>query len=184
MSDSLHAEYIAAGTRAAIRSIARGDREEFTRLARESVEFHRPWLFLPTTDDAFDGYIGQLEQPDREGFLVCDQETGAVTGFVNVNNIVRGRFQSGYLGYGAFVPSAGRGYMAEGLGLVLRHAFGPLGLHRLEANIQPDNAASTGLVKRHGFRLEGFSPEYLFIDGAWRDHQRWAITREMLDEPA
>jgi ribosomal-protein-alanine N-acetyltransferase len=70
--------------------------------------------------------------------------------------------------------------MGEGLGLVLRYAFGPMGLHRLEANIQPGNEASIGLVRGAGFRLEGFSPDFLHIDGAWRDHERWAVTTEML----
>jgi ribosomal-protein-alanine N-acetyltransferase len=68
--------------------------------------------------------------------------------------------------------------MAEGIELVLRHAFGALGLHRLEANIQPGNDRSIALAKRAGFRLEGFSPRYLKIDGRWRDHERWAILAE------
>jgi ribosomal-protein-alanine N-acetyltransferase len=65
--------------------------------------------------------------------------------------------------------------MGEGLALVLDRAFGELGFHRLEANIQPANPASAALVSRIGFRKEGFSPQYLFVDGAWRDHDRWAI---------
>jgi ribosomal-protein-alanine N-acetyltransferase len=73
--------------------------------------------------------------------------------------------------------------MAEAIKLVIGYAFGPLGLHRVEANIQPGNDASIRLVKRSGFRYEGYSPDYLFIDGAWRGHERWAITREMV-EPA
>ena len=68
--------------------------------------------------------------------------------------------------------------MAEGIELVLAHAFETLGLHRLEANIQPANAASIALAKRAGFRLEGFSPRYLKIDGLWRDHEGWAIVAE------
>jgi ribosomal-protein-alanine N-acetyltransferase len=68
--------------------------------------------------------------------------------------------------------------MREGLELLLRHAFRTLGLHRLEANIQPENAASIALVSGAGFRLEGFSPRYLKIGGRWRDHERWAITVE------
>ena len=68
--------------------------------------------------------------------------------------------------------------MTAGLRAVMRRAFGPLGLHRLEANIQPENLSSVALVRRLGFRLEGFSPRYLKIGGRWRDHERWAITRE------
>ncbi|RNG34048.1 GNAT family N-acetyltransferase [Streptomyces botrytidirepellens] len=172
--------YLAEGTRAAIRPHRREDGAEFVRLARQSVSFHRPWLTLPTTDEAYEGFIAQLEREDRRGFLVCVRETGALAGFININNIVRGAFQCGAIGYGAFPPAAGRGYMSEGLGLVLRQAFGPLGLHRIEVNIQPGNEASTALVKRHGFRLEGFSPDFLYIEGAWRDHDRWAMTSDML----
>jgi len=92
-----------------------------------------------------------------------------------VNEIVRGAFQSGYLGYWVGGPYARQGYMTEAVGLVLRQAFGRLGLHRVEANVQPHNAASTALVRRLGFRLEGRSPRYLKIGGRWRDHDRWAL---------
>jgi ribosomal-protein-alanine N-acetyltransferase len=68
--------------------------------------------------------------------------------------------------------------MSEGIQLVLRHSFGALGLHRLEANIQPGNEPSIALARGAGFRLEGFSPRYLKIDGKWRDHERWAILAE------
>jgi [ribosomal protein S5]-alanine N-acetyltransferase len=61
---------------------------------------------------------------------------------------------------------------------VLAESFGRLGLHRVEANIQPDNAASIALVRRCGFEREGFSPRYLRIGGAWKDHERWAIRSE------
>ena len=99
-------------------------------------------------------------------------------GVVNVSEIVRAALQGAYLGYYAFQPHAGEGYMTEGLALVLRHAFRRLGLHRLEANIQPRNLASRRLVRRLGFRKEGFSRRYLKVGGRWRDHERWAIVRE------
>ncbi|MGH3167973.1 MAG: GNAT family N-acetyltransferase, partial [Trebonia sp.] len=124
-------------------------------------------------------YLSRYERSGEESLLICLRTTGAIAGMVNINSIIRGRFQCGSLGYAAFAPTAGQGYMTEGLGLAVRHAFEQLRLHRLEANIQPGNHASLGLVRRLGFRREGYSPEMLFIDGAWRDHERWAITATM-----
>ncbi|MDI5967238.1 GNAT family protein [Streptomyces sp. SL13] len=174
MSDA----YLARGERVAVRLLERSDREAFTGGARRNAELHRPWLFPAATDAAFDTYLDRLEEPPREGFAICLADTGELAGFCTVNNIVQGAFQCGAIGYGCFLP--GRGLVTEGVGLVVRHAFGPMGLHRLEANIQPGNAASIALAERLGFRLEGLSPDFLLIDGGWRDHQRWAITAEMV----
>ena len=99
-------------------------------------------------------------------------------GCININEIVRGAFQSAFLGYYAFLPHNGKGLMKQALALVVSEAFHQLQLHRLEANIQPSNVASIALVKSLGFRLEGYSKRYLKIDGEWRDHERYAITAE------
>ena len=93
---------------------------------------------------------------------------------------MRGNFHSAYLGYYAFAPHAGQGLMAEGLALVIRDAFRRLRLHRVEANIQPGNKASLRLVRRLGFRREGYSPRYLKIGGRWRDHERWALRADQV----
>ncbi|MCX4680223.1 GNAT family N-acetyltransferase [Streptomyces sp. NBC_01433] len=172
------AAYLAEGPRTALRRFTRADAEEFTARARESRALHHPWLFPPEDPDAYADYAGHLHaDPSRQGFLVCERAAGGgIAGFININNIVLGGFCCGALGYGAFAHAAGRGLMTEALGLVIAHAFGPLGLHRLEANIQPANAPSIALVRQAGFRLEGLSPDFLFVDGAWRDHERWAIT--------
>jgi len=92
--------------------------------------------------------------------------------------VVRGSFCSGYLGYYALAPYQGRGYVREGLKAVIRMAFGEYALHRLEANIQPDNVRSIGPVRAVGFRREGYSPTYPKVGGRWRDHERWALTVE------
>lgn len=174
--------YLVRGPRAGIRPFTAADRDEFTAAARESAELHHPWLFPPVTDDAYDNYFRRLQEPSREGFLVCEHESGRIAGFITINNIVYGGFRCGAIGYGVFAHAAGRGLMSEGLRLVMHHAFGAMGLHRLEANIQPTNVQSIALVKGAGFRMEGFSPDFLFIDGAWCDHERWAITSEMVPE--
>jgi len=173
---------LAEGPRVGIRRFTLEDGPEFTARARESRSLHRPWLFPPDDTDAYAAYAGRLiEDPTKAGFLVCERDGGGIAGFININNIVRGAFRSGALGYGAFAHAAGRGLMAEGLDLVVRYAFGEMGLHRLEINAQPGNAGSIALARKCGFRLEGFSPDFIRIDGAWRDHERWAITAEMVE---
>jgi ribosomal-protein-alanine N-acetyltransferase len=179
VSGEARAGYLRTGERVAIRTPTPRDETEFTALAAASREPHHPWLTAPDTPDRYAELLARLRRDDTRGFLVCVRETGAIAGYVMINNIVMRAFRCGYLAYAAFTPGAGRGYLTEGLDLVVRYAFTELGLHRLEANIQPGNQPSRNLVKRLGFRLEGLSPDYLFIDGAWRDHERWAITTEM-----
>ncbi|MGP4011889.1 GNAT family N-acetyltransferase [Streptomyces sp. 4N124] len=172
--------YLAEGPRVGIRHFTYDDAAEFTARARESKDLHHPWLFPPDSPQAYTAYAGRLiEDPTKAGFLVCERDGGAIAGFININNIVQGAFLSGALGYGAFAHAAGHGLMREGLDLVVGHAFGPMRLHRLEINVQPANTASIALARSCGFRLEGFSPDFLYIDGAWRDHERWAITAAM-----
>ena len=101
-----------------------------------------------------------------------------MVGVVNINEVVRGVFQSGYLGYYAFDQFAGQGLMKAGMRQVLDDAFGRLGLHRLEANIQPKNISSIEFIKKMGFRYEGFSKNYLNIRGRWSDHERYAMVCE------
>jgi [ribosomal protein S5]-alanine N-acetyltransferase len=88
--------------------------------------------------------------------------------------MVMGGFRSGFLGYYAFAGHERQGLMREGLLLAVHHAFKQLGLHRVEANIQPANRASIALARSCGFSQEGYSPRYLKIGGPWRDHERWA----------
>jgi ribosomal-protein-alanine N-acetyltransferase len=125
----------------------------------------------------FARYVQSLRGDSRVGFLVVTQ-AGAIAGLINVSEIVRGGFKSAYLGYYAFEPFAGQGFLRSGLIEVIARCFGELKLHRLEANIQPANARSIALVEGLGFRKEGLSPRYLKVCGRWRDHERWAVLAE------
>jgi [ribosomal protein S5]-alanine N-acetyltransferase len=154
------------------------DEPRFLEAARRSRAFLRQWAPPPRTSAAYRAYVQRLGKPTHDARFVVLRVSGELAGVINVSEIVRGAFQSAYLGYYAFVPHAGRGYMTEGLALALRWAFGTLRLHRVEANIQPGNEASRALVRRLGFRREGFSPRYLKIAGRWRDHERWALVAE------
>jgi [ribosomal protein S5]-alanine N-acetyltransferase len=168
-------------SRVTLRQPASSDEEEFLGLAAASASMSHPWMSLPAGPREFRTYVSRFDHVTAEGLLIIVRGTGAIAGLVNINSIIRGRFQNGSLAYAAFAPAAGRGYMTEGLRLAVRYAFEGLRLHRLEANIQPGNQASVRLVQRLGFRREGYSPAMLFIDGAWRDHERWAITSDMAD---
>lgn len=152
--------------------------EEFAAAARRSRALHRPWVHPPLTADAAAELASGRLGPTSYGYLVRAGSDAPLAGYIAVSNIVRGAFRSAYLGYYAFAGCEGRGLMSAGLRTVLTHARNELGLHRLEANIQPDNAASIALVRRLGFRCEGYSPRYLKIGGRWRDHERWAILLE------
>ena len=161
--------------RVVIRVPAANDRDEFLALMRNSEQLHRPWIFPPLNAAAYDEYLRRVARDDHSGFLVCHRTDRHILGVINLNNIVRGAFLSASLGYYAGAPFAGSGYMHEGLLLVAQHAFEVLRLHRIEANIQPANERSKALVRACGFRLEGLSPAYLYIDGGWRDHERWTL---------
>jgi ribosomal-protein-alanine N-acetyltransferase len=139
---------------------------------------HRPWVHPPADPRSFRAYIAAARDERFLPYLLYARDDGDLVGVVNASEIVRGAFQSAYLGFYAFAPFAGKGLMSEGLGVVLRELFRREGLHRVEANIQPENRASRALVKQIGFRKEGYSPRYLKIGGRWRDHERWALLVE------
>jgi ribosomal-protein-alanine N-acetyltransferase len=164
------------GARVRLRVLTREDRVEFLALARESRGLHRPWTYPPERADQFDELYNRSRREDFLCLLACEVESGAIAGVFTISQIVRGAFQSAYLGYYAHEQYARQGLMGEALEQLLDHSFRSLGLHRIEANIQPANAPSIALARGAGFRLEGFSPRYLLIGGQWRDHERYAIT--------
>lgn len=151
------------------------DGRTFLASVRRSRSLHRPWTTAPATPAQFRAYLERMARPENRAFLICRRDSGDIAGVINISNIVLGPFRSGYLGYYAFVGHERQGLMRAGLLAVARHGFKTLKLHRLEANIQPGNAASIALARSCGFSREGYSPRYLKIGGRWRDHERWAI---------
>ena len=164
-------------TQATVRLATPADAEAFAAATVASADLHAGWIDPPRTIEAYTAWLQRAESPNRFQYLVIAGD-GGMAGTITVGDIVRGNFQSAYLGYAAFAPHAARGLMTAGLAAVVDLAFTEHRLHRLEANIQPGNAASAALVRRLGFRLEGHSPRYLTVAGQWRDHDRWAITAE------
>jgi ribosomal-protein-alanine N-acetyltransferase len=148
---------------------------EFTRLMKISERAYRGRIHPFKGKQQFEEYIAKSSNEEYFRFLICRSMDGRIVGTVSLFMICRKSFRNAVVGYMVGVPYARLGYGTEALKLIVRFAFGPLKLHRLEANIQPDNAASLALVRRVGFQREGYSPRFLKIGGRWRDHERWAI---------
>jgi [ribosomal protein S5]-alanine N-acetyltransferase len=147
----------------------------FAVAARQSKSLHRGWVHPPTDPEKVTEFALNRQGPTDYGFVIHEYESTAVAGYIEITNIVRGPLQSAYLGYYMFKGYERRGFMKWSLGVVIQKAWKELKLHRLEANIQPENAASIALVKALGFTKEGYSPAYLKVGGRWCDHERWAI---------
>jgi ribosomal-protein-alanine N-acetyltransferase len=166
------------GDRVLLRTPTSKDSAEFIALNRASKRFHRGLVSPPTTPERFDAFLKRSNSETSICLFICLVSDGSIVGAMTLSQIFRGGFQNAYLGYYVGASYANQKYMTEALQLLLHYAFRQLKLHRLEANIQPGNAASIALVKRAGFRKEGYSPRYLKISGRWQDHERWAMLIE------
>jgi [ribosomal protein S5]-alanine N-acetyltransferase len=166
-------------SRVEIEPIAAEHQDEFLSAVRASRRLHRPWIYGPLTPEAFGYWLHRQATGEFDGSLIRRSDDGALVGACQLSQIIRGNLQGAFIGFAAFRGFEGKGYMHEGVGLVLDRAFGPLGLRRVEANIQPGNHASKTLVSRLGFVKEGYAQRYLKVGGRWRDHEHWAIRREL-----
>jgi [ribosomal protein S5]-alanine N-acetyltransferase len=166
------------GKKVYLRYVAHDDYEEMQTMFRESRRFYRGLINPPLDCESFTAYVDRNLDPANECFVICRQSDDKIVGAINLSQIFRKAFQNAYLGYSLGVKYTGAGFMTEAVALVLRHAFVNLKLHRVEANVQPENLASIAVLQRCGFTKEGFSEKYLKISGRWRDHERWAIVKE------
>lgn len=182
-----------AGTRVLLRPLARSDRQALIRVRRVNAAWLTPWD--PTTPPGgaaridvakdFAAYRRGLHRAARQGTTVpmVVVVEGRLVGQVMVNSIVAGAFRSGTIGYWISADMAGRWVTPTAVAMLADHLMSPAGrhLHRLEINIQPNNAASLAVPRKLGFRDEGVRERYLHIDGGWRDHRSFALVAEDLD---
>ena len=162
--------------RPTLRRLTPGDRGAFLDAVARSRALHHPWAYPPDTPDAFDAYI--KVHPARHALAVVVDHEDPLVGVYTLSQIHHGSFRNAYLGYYAFLPHAGNGYMREAMTLVFRYAFGELRLHRLQANVQPGNERSLALLRSTGWREEGYARRYVKVGGRWRDHVLFAILAE------
>ena len=170
-----------------VHPLRRGDAAEWSRLRLANEAWLSPWeptAAMPWRDRhtpaAYRAMRRVVARRARLGTSLpfAVRVEGRLAGQVTVDNIVRGALRSGYLGYWIDRSVAGRGMASLAVALVCDHAFTQVGLHRLQADIRPENLPSQRLVERLGFRQEGLLRRYLDIDGDWRDHLAYALLAE------
>jgi ribosomal-protein-alanine N-acetyltransferase len=174
------------GERVAIRSFVYPDVAELTELRIRNKAFLEPWE--PRRSAGFFTEGGQRAEIERDrhewaadrtyAFAIVELPDGAMRGRIALANVVRGAWENATVGYFVDQATGGRGFASEAVGLALQFAFGPCRLHRVQAAVMPHNARSIRVLEKNGLRHEGFSPRYLRLDGAWRDHEQFAITAE------
>ncbi len=165
------------------------DVPEVLRATRRNHEHLRPWSPSPPPGLARPSLMRAAQEIARDRALwrrgaQCSffafpvEDEARVVGRISLSNISRRSFQNANLGYWMDADMQGKGYMSEAVGAVLDFAFGPLGLHRVEAGVMPRNPKSMRVLEKNGFRREGYAVRYLKIAGQWEDHVIFAVTAE------
>jgi ribosomal-protein-alanine N-acetyltransferase len=170
-----------------LRPLQRRDQPAWEALRRDNAAYLTQWE--PTPPDGviartpFGGYVRALNRDARAGTIVpfAVEVDGELAGQVHLFGIMRGSLLSGAAGYWLGERFAGRGIATRSLAALIDYAVGPLGLHRVEVNIRPENAASLAVVAHLRLREEGVRRRYLHIDGDWRDHRSFALTVDELE---
>ncbi len=158
-----------------LRRLRETDKNAFMQSLRESRDLLKPWVQVPLSRKAFQHYVLEMNTTEDRAWAVIRTDTRELAGVVELRDIFYGDFKNAYLIYYSFQAHLRQGLMRQAVEQVITIAFKRLKLHRLEANVQPDNLSSIALLKSCGFNKEGFSPRFLKKNGQWRDHERWAL---------
>ena len=161
------------------------DSKQLEKLILGNRPWLRPWEATnPEAPNSFDvrvqlrGLLRQLD--DQSGMPFVIEVQGRVQGQLNVANVMYGSVSSAVLGYWVSPEVAGKGVMPISVALVTDYLMDQVGLHRVEINVRPENTASLRVIQKLGFRYEGLKQRYIHINGDWRDHYVFAITKEEL----
>lgn len=167
---------------------------ELARMVAEYYLRNREFLreYEPERDGKFfleDHQRSLLEQERKDGekglsarfYIQPVSEPGRVIGMIGLNNIVRGAFQSAFLGYKLDSAYCNHGYMTMAVAMMVEYAFQELRLHRIEANVMPRNRASLRVLEKNGFESEGLARRYLKINGIWEDHIHMVIRNKEME---
>ena len=163
------------------------DGRRWREVRERNADWLRPWEAtspLPYADrpPSFGSMVHRMRTEARAGRTIPFAVTyeRAFAGQLTVSGIMWGSLRTAFLGYWVDRAVAGRGVMPTAVALAVDHCIKTAGLHRVEINIRPENAASLRVVEKLGFRDEGLRPRYLHIDGDWRDHRSFALCAEDL----
>lgn len=172
-----------------LRPLRRADAADWLRLRATNARWLAPWEATspePPRGPApsFAQFVRSLQQQGRQGTALpfAIEHAGELVGQVTVSGIARGSLCSASIGYWISQHVAGRGITPMAVAMAIDHCFGPVGLHRVEINIRPENAASLRVVAKLGLRDEGLRERYLHIQGRWCDHRTFAVTAEEVGE--
>jgi ribosomal-protein-alanine N-acetyltransferase len=163
------------------------DSKQLEKLILGNRPWLRPWEATnPEAPNSFDvraslrGLLRQLD--DQSGMPFVIEVQGQLQGQLNVANVMYGSVSSAVLGYWISPEVAGKGIMPTSVALVTDYLMDQVGLHRVEINVRPENTASLRVIQKLGFRYEGLKQRYIHINGDWRDHYVFALTKEELPE--
>ena len=161
------------------------DSKQLEKLILGNRPWLRPWEATnPEAPNSFDvraslrGLLRQLD--DQSGMPFVIEVQGQLQGQLNVANVMYGSVSSAVLGYWISPEVAGKSVMPTSVALVTDYLMDQVGLHRVEINVRPENTASLRVIQKLGFRYEGLKQRYIHINGDWRDHYVFALTKEEL----
>lgn len=168
-----------------LRPLRRSDARAWLALRARNEDWLRPWEATaptppPGRTPTFGTYVRVLGRQARAGEALpfAVEHDGELVGQLTVASVTRGSLCSASIGYWVSEHVAGRGIIPTAVAMAVDHCLGPVGLHRVEIAIRPENAASLRVVEKLGLREEGVRERYLHIQGAWRDHRTFAVTVE------